>query len=116
MARRYRSAAAREQDPTPIRAVLNQVVERDGWGPHIALGRLQSVWPQIVGEQVAARSEPVKLADGRLTIRVEPGAWAAELALLGPSLATAAAGFLGPDLVQEVAVVAGTLSRAQRHA
>jgi predicted nucleic acid-binding Zn ribbon protein len=59
-----------------------------------------------VGPQVAARSEPLKLENGRLTIGVEGGAWAAELAMMGASLAEAAAHFLGPDLVKEVAIIA----------
>jgi len=96
----------RERDPAPIQVVLGEAVARNGWGPQLALGRLKERWPEVVGEQVAARSEPVKLTDGRLTIRVESGPWAAELALLGASLASAVARFLGQDLVQEVAITA----------
>jgi predicted nucleic acid-binding Zn ribbon protein len=87
------------------------VVER-GWEKNLALGRLRAEWPNVVGAQVAARSEPIKLERGRLTILVEGGAWAAELALLGRSLAEATAAFLGHDLVQEVAVVVGSPNRS----
>ena len=87
------------------------VVER-GWEKNLALGRLRAEWPDVVGAQVAARSEPIKLERGRLTILVEGGAWAAELALLGRSLAEAAAAFLGRDLVEEVAVVVGSPNRS----
>jgi len=96
----------RERDPAPISDVLGEAVARNGWGPNLALGRLKERWPEVVGPHVAARSEPVKLVDGRLTIRVESGPWAAELALLGASLATAVARFLGHDLVKEVAITA----------
>jgi predicted nucleic acid-binding Zn ribbon protein len=89
--------------------VLHDLVATKGWERNLALGRLKSLWPEVVGSQIAARSEPTKLESGRLTIRVEGGAWAAELALLGPSLASAVAQFLGHDLVQEVAIVAGYL-------
>jgi predicted nucleic acid-binding Zn ribbon protein len=87
------------------------VVER-GWEKNLALGRLRAEWADVVGAQVAARSEPIKLEGGRLTILVEGGAWAAELALLGQSLAEAAAAFLGHDLVDEVAVVVGSPKRS----
>jgi predicted nucleic acid-binding Zn ribbon protein len=87
------------------------VVER-GWEKNIALGRLRAHWADVVGAQVAARSEPIKLESGRLTIRVEGGAWAAELALLGQSLAETVAAFVGHDLVREVAVVAGSPNRS----
>ncbi|TMK18045.1 MAG: DUF721 domain-containing protein [Actinobacteria bacterium] len=108
MPKRSRGSASREQDPARIGDVIDDVVAQKGWGAHIALGRLKAKWPEVVGAQVAARSEPVKLEDGRLTIRVEGGAWAAELALLGSSLATAVAQFLGHDLVKEVAITAGS--------
>jgi predicted nucleic acid-binding Zn ribbon protein len=85
-----------------------------GWDTALALGRLRASWAQVVGDQIAARSEPIKLENGRLTVRVEGGAWAAELALLGQELATRSARFLGLDLVQEVAVVTGSPNRDQR--
>ncbi len=88
--------------------MLQGLVSERGWDRKLALGRLRTRWPDVVGAQIAARSEPIKLEGGRLTIRVEGGAWAAELALLGHSLANAAAAFLGRDLVHEVAVIAGS--------
>lgn len=91
--------------------VVEQLVVKRGWQERMALGRLKARWAEIVGEQVAARSEPIRLEDGRLTIRVEGGAWAAELALLGSTLANSAAHFLGPGRIQEVAVVAGAPNR-----
>ncbi len=106
MARRVRRGAL-ENDPTPISAALKAVAEDRGWDEHLALGKLHERWVEVVGSQIAGRSTPIKLEGGRLTIRVEPGAWAAELALMGQSLATAAVGFLGADLVQEVAIVTG---------
>jgi predicted nucleic acid-binding Zn ribbon protein len=93
-------------------ALQDLVIER-GWEKNLALGRLRAQWTSVVGAQVAARSEPIKLEKGRLTIRVEAGAWAAELALLGHSLAETAAAFLGHDLVHEVAVVVGSPKRIE---
>ena len=63
---------------------VKQLISQRGWEEQMALGRLKARWAEVVGDQVAARSEPVRLESGRLTIRVEGGAWAAELALLGP--------------------------------
>ena len=111
MPRRSRTASAKERDPAPLSEALQELVVERGWERNLALGRLRAQWADVVGAQVAARSEPIKLESGRLTIRVEGGSWAAELALLGHSLATAAAGFLGHDLVREVAVVVGTPKR-----
>ena len=111
MAKRMRRGAL-EKDPTPISAALRVVADDAGWDEHLALGRLRENWATVVGSAVAARSMPIKLDAGRLTIRVEPGAWAAELALMGQCLATAAGGFLGGDVVQEVAIVTGLPKRS----
>lgn len=110
MAKRAR-AGARETEPAPVSEALRELVNRRGWQRNLAIGRLRARWAEVVGAQIAARSEPVKLEDGRLTIRVEGGAWAAELALLGNDLAEAVARFLEPGMVREVAVVAGSLKR-----
>jgi predicted nucleic acid-binding Zn ribbon protein len=99
------------REPAPVSEAMGRLVAERGWGERMALGRLKARWADIVGQQVAARSEPIRLEDGRLTIRVESGAWAAELALLGSSLASSAAHFLGPGKVREVAVVAGSIGR-----
>jgi predicted nucleic acid-binding Zn ribbon protein len=101
----------RERDPVRIGETLQRLVADRGWDERLALERLRGAWASVVGEPLAARSRPVRLEEGRLTVRVEGGAWAAELALLGPSIATAAARFLGTDHVREVAIVAGSLRR-----
>jgi len=112
MPRRTRTGAERERDPALVSDVLRARVSERGWDANLALGRLKEKWPDVVGRQIAERSEPMRLENGRLTIRVEGGAWAAELALMGPSLAAAVARFLGPDLVNEVAITAGSLRRS----
>jgi predicted nucleic acid-binding Zn ribbon protein len=99
------------RDPAPVSEAVNQLITERGWTEQMTLGRLKARWAEIVGAQVASRSEPFRLESGRLTIRVEGGAWAAELALLGTTLASSAAHFLGPGLVHEVAVVAGPVNR-----
>jgi predicted nucleic acid-binding Zn ribbon protein len=101
-----------EADPMPISEVLRDLAESRGWEEHLAFGRLLEHWSEVVGDQIAARSHPVKLEGRRLTIRVEPGAWAAELALMAPKLADAAARFLRPQIVDEVAVVTGLPRRS----
>ena len=111
MAKRMRRGAL-EQDPAPISAVLKLVADDRGWEPHLALGKLRENWGTVVGAAIAARSAPIKLESGRLTVKVEPGAWAAELALMGQAVATAAGAYLGADLVQEVAIVTGLPHRA----
>lgn len=109
--RRPRGREREGSDPAPVSEAVKQLITERGWEEQMALGRLKARWAEVVGEQIAARSEPLRLESGRLTIRVEGGAWAAELALLGSTLASSAAHFLGPGRVREVAVVTGSVNR-----
>lgn len=97
----------RERDPQPMGDLLRTLVAGRGWGERLMIGRLRDAWPEVVGEHVAARSEPLKLQRGVLTVRADGGAWATELTLLSGSIAERAQGFLGGGAVREVKVVTG---------
>lgn len=103
-----------ERDPVRVGAVIGRMVQREGWRPRLALGRLRANWAEAVGPQIAANSFPAKLSDGQLLVFAESGAWATELALLAPRLAAKADAFLGGGLVSEVKVVARGASKGSR--
>lgn len=103
-----------ERDPVRIGAVIGRMVQREGWRPRLALGRLRAGWAEAVGPQIAANSFPAKLSDGQLLVFAESGSWATELALLAPRLAVKADAFLGGGLVREVKVVARGASRGSK--
>ncbi|MGH2784951.1 MAG: DciA family protein, partial [Actinomycetota bacterium] len=65
---RRRSVEGKE--PTPVAEAVDRLIVERGWEERMALGRLKTSWASIVGEQIAARSEPIRLEEGRLTIRV----------------------------------------------
>lgn len=95
-----------ERDPVRIGAVLRSLAGIRGWSERLALGRLRGAWGRVVGDALAAHSEPVRLAGGVLTVRADPGAWASELALLAGQVSGRADTYLGGGLVREVKVAA----------
>lgn len=97
------------REPKPLGELVGALVAGRGWSERMALGRLRDAWPRVVGALVAGRSEPVRLRDGVLTIRVESGAWANELTLLAPTLAVKVDAFLGGGSVRAVKVTAGPI-------
>jgi predicted nucleic acid-binding Zn ribbon protein len=70
-------------------------------------GRLLEEWATVVGADVAARSTPVGLRAGVLSIRADGAAWATELTLLGRSIVEKVDSYLGGGVVREVRVSAG---------
>lgn len=98
-----------ERDPRALGDLLATLAARRGWHERMAVGALRDAWADVVGPLVAARSEPVALRGGVLTVRAEGGAWATELTLLGASLAAKADAFLeGSARVERVRITAGS--------
>ena len=98
----------READPPTVGVILGDLVGRRGWAERMQLGKLQMSWAAIVGDHIAARSEPVKLEGGILGVRAAGAAWATELTLLSSSIATKTDGFLGgTGAVREVRITTG---------
>ena len=96
-----------ESDPKPVGDLLRTMVEGRGWSEHMKFGRLRDEWARVVGADVAARSEPVGLKAGVLSIRADGAAWATELTLLARSIVEKVDSYLGGGVVREVRVSAG---------
>jgi len=54
--------------------------------PRGKAGFLGSAWTQAVGERVAKHSEPDRLANGLLTVRVDSSTWTSELTHMKPKV------------------------------
>jgi predicted nucleic acid-binding Zn ribbon protein len=96
-----------ERDPRPLGELLGSLVAGRGWSERMRFGRLKDEWAAVVGPEVAARSTPVGLNAGVLSIRADGAAWASELTLLGRSIAETVDSYLGGGVVREVRVSAG---------
>lgn len=73
--------------PASVGDVLASVLARAGLTERVAQAGVIPAWPQLVGAQIAAVTEPVRLqADGTLVVRVRSHAWMQELSLLEPEL------------------------------
>jgi predicted nucleic acid-binding Zn ribbon protein len=71
----------RRLQPRPLSQALEGVV--GGLAPPSLLARIQAVWDQAVGEQVAAVAQPVAESQGVVTVSCSSSTWANELNLLG---------------------------------
>jgi predicted nucleic acid-binding Zn ribbon protein len=103
------NARRRGPEPRPLREVLAGVVRRPGWAPRLEGARVHGRWEEIVGDQLARHTEPVRLRAGVLVVRAESGAWATQVHYLGTQLAARANEVLGEGAVQRVSVVTGSL-------
>ena len=95
--------------PTPIGDSLQRFVERRGWDERLRGATAWSRWSDIVGEDLAGRCEPVRLAGGTLVIRAESQVWATQLRYLTAQLLDNARCVLGEDAVRDLRLTVGPL-------
>jgi predicted nucleic acid-binding Zn ribbon protein len=87
----------------------------EGLAPASGLAALQRVWPEAVGEVIAAQAHPSAEREGVVTVTCSSSVWAHELTLMGPDLAGRLNGALGAENVRELrfrAAPAGAWAKA----
>jgi predicted nucleic acid-binding Zn ribbon protein len=66
--------------PRSLRTILPDAL--GDAGPQTLLARVQTLWPEVAGEALAAATAPVSERDGVVTVACESSLWAHELELL----------------------------------
>src|SRR5215469_7590012 len=81
---------ARRSKPERVDAVIENFLRTSGLAPRVTQATVISEWPRLVGPQVAAVTEPLRVtANGTLFVAVKSNPWMAELSLLEPRLLAA---------------------------
>jgi predicted nucleic acid-binding Zn ribbon protein len=88
----------RRREPRALSHAIAALADR--LAPHTTLAEVQRVWPDAVGEVIAAQAEPTSERDGVLTVTCSSAVWANELDLMGPELIGALNAALGAESVR----------------
>ena len=83
----------RRREPRPLGHAISALAEQ--LAPLTLLADVQRVWPQAVGDLVAAQAEPTGERDGVLVVTCSSAVWAQELDLMAPDLIERLNGLLG---------------------
>jgi predicted nucleic acid-binding Zn ribbon protein len=75
---------SRRRSPRPAAGALREALDRAA--PKTRLAAVQAGWAEVVGERVAAVSEPVSERAGTVTVRCADPVWAEELELMQEQL------------------------------
>jgi len=81
-----RPARPRRDDPQPLGAAIEGLLDDQGWRTAAAVGSVFGRWEQIVGEALAAHTRPGGFADGELLVIADSTAWATQVRLLRAQL------------------------------
>ena len=76
--------------PAPVGRVIKDYLRESGLAARVAQAQVIPEWPRLVGPQVAAVTEPLRItADGTLFVAVATNPWMTELSLMEPQLLAA---------------------------
>jgi predicted nucleic acid-binding Zn ribbon protein len=73
--------------------------------PATALGAVQGVWAEVVGDLIAGEARPTAERDGVVTVSCRAAVWAQELDLMGPELVARLNSALGTGAVRALRCV-----------
>jgi predicted nucleic acid-binding Zn ribbon protein len=83
-------------------------------GNHFELVRLMRVWPEVVGETIARRTEISSLKFHTAVVKVSTAMWIQELNLMRLQILSRVNAAMRNDAVREIRFVQGRLSRRER--
>ena len=88
----------RRREPRALSHAIAALADR--LAPQTTLAEVQRVWPEAVGDVIAAQAEPTAEREGVLTVTCASAVWANELDLMGPELTERINAALGAETVR----------------
>jgi len=95
----------RNGDATAIGEIVDGLLSEELFARGLPVGRLASMWPEIVGERLAAETAPASLEEGVLTVEATNGPWGAQAKFLNEEIRRRADEALGGGRIARVHVV-----------
>ena len=68
-------------EPKPIGELIDQLVTQRDWKDGLAEGEIFVRWREVVGDEIASKSEPIEIKNEKLFIQCTSTAWATQLNL-----------------------------------
>ena len=100
--------------PQQIGGAIQELLARLDSEGHFEIVKLVRVWPEVVGEAIARRTEVVGLKFHSAVVKVSGAMWIQELNLMKPQILGRLRDAIGNDAVRDVRFVQGRLSRRER--
>lgn len=107
-------ARGRRKYPQQIGGALQEILSRIDQEGHFEIVRLVRMWPEVVGEMIARRTEITGLKFHTAVVKVSGAMWIQELNLMKPQILGRLREALGNDAVRDLRFVSGRLSRRER--
>lgn len=97
--------------PLPLSDVVRVELTALGLAERLKEAEIWRLWPEVVGQTVAARAMPLRIIKGTLTVAVSSGPWKQELAFLKGMMIEKLNDRLGGEVVKEIVLKSGQVDR-----
>jgi len=97
--------------PLPLYDVVRVELAANGLADRLREAEIWRLWPEIVGQAVAARATPLRIIKGTLTVAVSNGPWKQELTFLKRMMIDKLNDRLGGEVVREIVLKSGKVDR-----
>jgi len=94
--------------------VLDDLIDRLAFRERLREHAVWNVWAEVVGPLLASRTEPLRIEDGKLFVRVANSTWMQELQFLKDEIRHRLNHRLGAQIVREIFLVMGAGKRHKR--
>lgn len=98
---------ARMRYPKPLSDLLQEGLVQLGLGARLREIEIWRLWPEVVGQAIASRSQPLRIINGILTVSVSSGPWMQELSFLKQIMKEKLNQRLGGEIVREINLKSG---------
>jgi len=99
--------------PVKISEALQPLLDRFDTEGQFGIVRLTRLWPEIVGETIARRTQVSSLKFHTAVVKVSGAMWIQELNLMKPQILARLHEKIDPDIVRDLRFVQGRLSRRE---
>ena len=93
--------------PKPLSDLLDEGLAGLGLGERLRDMEIWRLWPDVVGQAIASRAQPLRIINGTLTVAVSSGPWMQELNFLKGMMKEKINSRLGGEVVREIVLKSG---------
>src|SRR5229473_771857 len=102
---------SQRRPPQLLGGAIKEVLGRFDSDGRFEIVRLIRVWPEVVGETIARRTEVIGFKFNTAVVKVSGAMWIQELTLMKPRILDRLRSAIGNDAVRDLRFVQGRLSR-----
>ena len=98
--------------PIPLGELLLEELKGHGLAERLREAEIWRLWPEVVGQAISSRAQPLRIINGTLTVAVSSGPWMQELSFLKGMMKEKLNNRLGGEIVKEIVLKSGKVEKA----